>query len=130
MFVYELYITYMWYMLMGIWGSSSYCMIENCNSLFVSYVNAVALGNVQWKRRFTMAECGMLISSRNNVNPVQDEPFLGYLWIGREKVPLPKICHSYRTMIKLSMVIPYLKKIQKNINHVMQPLSSIEISIF
>ena len=88
-------------------------MIESCNSLFVSYVSAVALCNVQWKRRFSMAECGMLISSRNNVNPVQDEPFLGYLWIGREKVPLPKICHSYRTMIKLSMVIPYLKKIQK-----------------
>ena len=34
---------------------------------------------------------------------------------GREggKAPLPKICHTYSTMIKLGTAIPYLKKIQK-----------------
>ena len=34
--------------------------------------------------------------------------------IGRaKKGPLHKICHTYPTMIKLSTVIPYLKKVQK-----------------
>ena len=31
---------------------------------------------------------------------------------GVKNVPLPKICHTYPTMMKLSTVIPYLKKIQ------------------
>ena len=31
----------------------------------------------------------------------------------RQKGPLPKICHTYSTMMKLGTVIPYLKKIQK-----------------
>ena len=30
-----------------------------------------------------------------------------------KKASLPKICHTYPTMMKLSTVIPYLKKIQK-----------------
>ena len=44
--------------------------------------------------------------------------------------PLPKICHTYATMMKPGTVIPYLKKIQKFINHVTYPLSSADISIF
>ena len=32
---------------------------------------------------------------------------------GEPKDPLPQICHSYPTMMKLSTVISYLKKIQK-----------------
>ena len=32
---------------------------------------------------------------------------------GGKKVPLPKICHSYPTMMKRGTVIPYLKKIQE-----------------
>ena len=32
---------------------------------------------------------------------------------GRKRTPLPKICHTYPTMMKLGSVIPYLKKIQK-----------------
>ena len=32
---------------------------------------------------------------------------------GGKKAPLPKICHTYPTMMKLGTVIPYLKKIQK-----------------
>ena len=34
-------------------------------------------------------------------------------WDGGKKTPLPKICHTYPTMMKLRKVIPYLKKIQK-----------------
>ena len=32
---------------------------------------------------------------------------------GAKKAPLPKIWHTYPTMMKLGTVIPYLKKIQK-----------------
>ena len=49
---------------------------------------------------------------------------------GAKRLPLPKICHTYPAMIKLGTVIPYLKKIQKYINHVTHPLSSADISIF
>ena len=45
-------------------------------------------------------------------------------------LPLPKICHTYATMIKLVTVIPYLKKIKKYMNHVTHTLSSAETSIF
>ena len=31
---------------------------------------------------------------------------------GRLKYPLPKICHTYLRMMKLSTVIPYLEQIQ------------------
>ena len=34
-------------------------------------------------------------------------------WERFKKVPLPQICHTYPTMMKLGAVIPYLKKIQK-----------------
>ena len=34
-------------------------------------------------------------------------------WEGGKKAPLPKICHTYPTMMKLVTVIPYLKEIQK-----------------
>ena len=53
-------------------------------------------------------------------NPIQD----GLL------AHLPKIRHTYPTMMKLGTVIPYLRKIQKCINHVTHPLSSADISIF
>ena len=32
---------------------------------------------------------------------------------GRQKGPVPKICHTYLAMMKLGRVIPYLKKNQK-----------------
>ena len=46
------------------------------------------------------------------------------------KSPLPKICHTYPTMMKLGTVIPYLRRIKKKMNHMTQPLSSSEINIF
>ena len=48
-------------------------------------------------------------------NPIQDGHFQGCSWMehGGDKIsPLPKICHTYPTMMKLGTVIPYLKKIQ------------------
>ena len=49
---------------------------------------------------------------------------------GGKKTPLPKICHTYPAMMKLGPVIPYIKKIQKYINHVANSLSSADINIF
>ena len=48
-------------------------------------------------------------------NPIQDGLFRGCSGIGGVKKvpPLPKICHTYPTMMKLGAAIPYLKKIQK-----------------
>ena len=47
-------------------------------------------------------------------NPIQDGHFWGCSRMGgSKKAPIPKICHRYPTMMKLGMVIPYLKKIQK-----------------
>ena len=47
-------------------------------------------------------------------NPLQDGSFRGLLMDGGgKKSPLPKICHTYPTKMKLSTIIPYLKKTQK-----------------
>ena len=37
----------------------------------------------------------------------------GWLEWGGKKAPVPEICHTYPTMMKLGTVIPYPKKIQK-----------------
>ena len=64
------------------------------------------------------------------INPIQDGLFRGCSRMRGQKGPLPKICHTYPTMMKLGTVIPYPKKIQKYMNHVTHPLSSADISIF
>ena len=49
-----------------------------------------------------------------NFNPIQDGLFWGSSRTGGGFLaPLPKIRHTYPTMMKLGTVIPYLKKIQK-----------------
>ena len=49
------------------------------------------------------------------INSIQDGHFRGCSRMGRgaKRPPLPKICHTYPTMMKLGIVIPYLKKTQK-----------------
>ena len=51
----------------------------------------------------------------NNLNPVQDGLSRGCSQIGRAKspLPLPKICHTYPTVMKLGTIMAYPKKIQK-----------------
>ena len=62
------------------------------------------------------------------LNPIQDRIFRGCSGM---RVPLPKICHTYLTVMKLSTVIYILcKEDPKNMNHVTHPLSSADISIF
>ena len=72
-------------------------------------------------------------------NPIQDRPFRGCSRMkgGEGKnllhiiwAPLPKICHTYSTMMKLGSGIPYLKRSQNYINHVTHHLSSADISTF
>ena len=55
-----------------------------------------------------------IIEGRKPLNPIQDGPFWGCLRMGQAKsTPIPKISHAYSTMMKLGIVIPYPKKIQK-----------------
>ena len=46
------------------------------------------------------------------INPIQDGIFRG-LFTDGGSIPLPKICHTHPTMIKLGTVIRYLQAIQK-----------------
>ena len=73
----------------------------------------------------------LLIRYKIIFNPIQDGPFRGcsQMWAGVKTPPLPKICHTYPTIMKLGTVMRYLKKIQKHINHATHPLSSADISI-
>ena len=49
---------------------------------------------------------------------------------GGQKQPLPKICCTYSTMMKLGKFIPYPKRIQKIYKSRETPLSSAEMNIF
>ena len=64
-----------------------------------------------------LAKCAPCDSKESKfINPIQDGLFLGCSQMGREggqKGLLPKICHTYPTMMKLGTVIPHPKKIQK-----------------
>ena len=54
------------------------------------------------------------ISSQCMNGPYSGWAFTGLLTdSGGKGLPLPKICHTDPTMVKLGTVIPYLKKIQK-----------------
>ena len=47
-------------------------------------------------------------------NPIQNGPFRGCSRVGGgKKAPIPKICHTYPTLMQPGIVISYLKKIQK-----------------
>ena len=48
------------------------------------------------------------------VNPIEDGPSrrCSQMGEGAKRPPLPKICHTYPTMMKLGTVISYLNKIQ------------------
>ena len=57
-----------------------------------------------------------LLSDRipQKLNPIQDKHFRGCSrMVAPNRLPLPKICHTYPTMMKLGAVIPYPKKMQK-----------------
>ena len=60
----------------------------------------------------------LVIALRTLLNPTQDGLFRGCSRFGSgergwKKVPLPKICRTYPTKMKLDIIIPYLKKTQE-----------------
>ena len=57
----------------------------------------------------------MLLKEVTNVLTLFRMSFFGaaHGWGRAKRPPLPKICHTYPTMMKLGTVIPYPKKIQK-----------------
>ena len=61
---------------------------------------------------------------------IQNEPCWGCSLIELQKAPFPKIFHTYRTIMKLLTVVPYLKKIQNYMDGVTYSMNSAEISIF
>ena len=56
-----------------------------------------------------------IFKKKFTLNPIQDGPFRAWSWMREEakRPPLPKICHTYLTIMKIGAVIHYLKKIQK-----------------
>ena len=66
--------------------------------------------------------------------PIQDGPLWGNSWMGEgmdrwgQKGLLPKICHTYPTMIQFGTVIPCLKKIYNIYEYVIHPLSSADFT--
>ena len=68
-------------------------------------------------------------------DPIQAGLFWGYSWMeggggGEGRPPLPKICHTYPTMMKLGKLYLTQRRCKKYMNHVTHLLSSAEISIF
>ena len=66
------------------------------------------------------------------LNFFQDGLFWGCSRMGTDaKRPLlPKICHTYPTMMKLGTVDSYINKIQNYLNHVTHSISFADMSIF
>ena len=59
-----------------------------------------------------------ILKSIISLNPIQDGFFRGSSRIGGKggkKHPLHKICRTYHTMMKPGIVMPYPKKVQKNL---------------
>ena len=75
-----------------------------------------------------------LLSDRipQKLNPIQDKHFRGCSrMVAPNRLPLPKICHTYPTMMKLGAVILLPKEDSKKyMNHVTHLLTSADISIF
>ena len=51
-------------------------------------------------------------------------------WGEGKKILLPKVCHTYPTIMKLGRAIPYTKEFQKVYESRDKPLSSADIDIF
>ena len=65
------------------------------------------------------------------LNHIQDGFFWDCSQIGGELKDLPSLKFvTYPTIVKLYIAIPYVKKIEKHINHIIHPLSSDDIMIF
>ena len=96
---------------------SSSLLITICFALFDSNLRYVAQAWGQGSNNVV----GMIKRTQNKApqiisfNPIQDGHFRACSRMGEDQKapPVPKICHTYPTMMQPGTVIPYLNKIQK-----------------
>ena len=92
-------------------GNYYFLNIFNSISTSEKYRQKTQLDSKMWL--FVIFSLGGL-DLKSFINPIQDGLFWGCSRMeGGKKVPLPKVCHTYLTIMKLATVIPYLKEIQK-----------------
>ena len=86
------------------------------NSNFLSKIEAgdlIMSTRILSTKLEVMAKLLAIQNAVSVLNPIQDGHFWGCSRMGIQKCPLPKIYHTYPTIMKLYTVLPYLKKIQK-----------------
>ena len=89
-------------------------MIASINiwyDIFISYELSNFLWNV-FNYKAVKVDCILRCVPIITVTPIQEGPFRGYSWMYWLKDSLPKTCHTYPEIMKLGIVVPYLKKIQ------------------
>ena len=104
----------------------SITLFSKCSSLTVAEIPCISmlLRRVYWSWLFYLFIFFILIFkllySSFNFNVFFFNPIQNGLLRGRSRIggglfcpPLPKICHTYPTMMKLGTVIPYQRKIKK-----------------
>ena len=87
-------------------------LLAKLKNLYIQYISIIK------KQNSNHGYLQNVVWNTSNItlnNPIDDAPFFqscSRIW-GTKKVPLPKICLTYPTMMTLDTVIPYPKKIQK-----------------
>ena len=117
----------------------SFCYLHLIDKFWLIFLLIIQISvkhTEKFMKIFSMQLSHHSIQNKNlNFNSIQDG-LLAWLLTdgsGKKAFPLSKICHTYPTMMKLSTVTPYPKKIQNicGSRDVSQnPLSSADISIF
>ena len=81
-------------------------IINNILRNFQNYFSAIIYS------LFNLSNCEL---DNFSFNPIQDGLFWSCLriWGRGFLAPVPKICHTYPTMMKFGTVVPYLRKIQR-----------------
>ena len=87
-------------------------------SFFGKFVSKLNFQSFQWLSHKIIS----ISQTEGYFNTIQDGSFWGCSRMGAKTPPLPKICHTYPTMMKLSTVMPYLRKTQKIYNSRDTPL--------
>ena len=98
--------------------SQSIFITKHINTYIVFYFNLAKIFFFYWKLKSIIIKffSNFFVSFFNSfwmffwrINPIQDGLFRGCSWAP----PLPKICHTYPTVMKLGKFMPYPKMIQK-----------------
>ena len=95
-------------------------------SFFGKFVSKLNFQSFQWLSHKSIS----ISQTEGYFNTIQDGSFWGCSRMGAKTPPLPKICHTYPTMMKLSTVMLYQGRLKKYMIHVTHPLSCADISLF